>query len=81
MPMTAAIRLAQRVRAGETLEEKEVHALALALLARDNEVDREIEQRKELQQRVRELERSILRLSAEGNELAEQIIQDMGILD
>lgn len=81
MPKTQAIRFANRVIEGETLEPREVHALALALLARDNEVDKEIELRRQLEERVRELERNILRLSAEGNELAEQIVQDLGILD
>ena len=81
MPKTQAIRFAKRVCDGEKLEPREVHALALALLARDKEVDKEIELRKEIDKRCDLLERKIFQLSAEGNELAQQIVKDLGILD
>ena len=81
MPKTQAIRFANRVVEGETLEPREVHALALALLARDKEVDKEIELRKEIDKRCRMLEQRIIQLSAEGNELAQKIVKEMQLLD
>ena len=81
MPKTQAIRFANRVVEGETLEPREVHALALALLARDKEVDKEIELRRELEKRCEILERNIFQLSAEGNELAVEIVKKLGIYD